>query len=102
MSRLVFNAGAAVLLALMQGCTTPEANVTSDLAQASCCVCVYNNDLACVDVRVRDATPRTEYAGNTYYFCSEDCRKSFERKPQKYLVARQLTGTEGDKNNAAD
>lgn len=26
----------------------------------------------------------TEYEGKKYYFCSETCKKSFDRDPQKY------------------
>jgi len=25
------------------------------------------------------------YEGTTYYFCSEDCRREFERNPEKYV-----------------
>jgi YHS domain-containing protein len=51
---------------------------------AECMVCKKNVDLACVDVAVDDKTPRTEYQGKTYYFCSDDCRKDFEKNPAKY------------------
>jgi Cu+-exporting ATPase len=27
----------------------------------------------------------TTYDGNTYYLCSEGCKSSFEKSPQKYL-----------------
>ncbi len=27
----------------------------------------------------------TIYQGITYYFCSEDCRREFERNPEKYI-----------------
>lgn len=26
-----------------------------------------------------------EYQGTTYYFCSNGCRRSFEKDPEKYL-----------------
>jgi Cu+-exporting ATPase len=28
---------------------------------------------------------KTTYQGKAYYFCSEDCLKSFESNPQKYV-----------------
>jgi len=28
---------------------------------------------------------KTTYEGKTYYFCGEDCLKSFESNPQKYV-----------------
>ena len=50
-----------------------------------CHACRYNNDLDCVCVKVKDTTPKTEYQGVTYYFCSEDCRAAFARNAAKYL-----------------
>ena len=34
---------------------------------------------------VEATTPRTDYQGTTYYFCSKDCRVAFLKSPQKYL-----------------
>jgi P-type Cu+ transporter len=31
------------------------------------------------------APARTSYKGKTYYFCSEDCKESFDKNPDKYL-----------------
>lgn len=31
------------------------------------------------------AQHRTEYQGETYYFCSAACKNAFEAKPGKYL-----------------
>jgi YHS domain-containing protein len=39
------------------------------------------------------ATLKSEYRGQTYYFCSADCKKSFDKEPQKYVVlAKQSAG----------
>ncbi len=74
------------LPALLAGCvSSPEPASTAGGPMATCHVCRYNRDLACVCVKVKDATPRTEYQGVTYYFCSEDCRAEFLKKPAKYL-----------------
>ena len=27
---------------------------------------------------------KSEYKGKTYYFCSEDCKKKFDKEPAKY------------------
>ena len=27
---------------------------------------------------------KTEYAGQIYFFCSEDCRTTFEQEPQRF------------------
>ena len=80
------NLSLVALLALVAGCATSS----TDTAQGSgptdiCHVCKYNYDLACVCVKVKDTTPKTEYQGVTYYFCSEDCRAAFARNAAKYL-----------------
>ena len=28
---------------------------------------------------------RSEYKGQTYYFCSIGCKKAFDKEPEKYL-----------------
>jgi YHS domain-containing protein len=34
----------------------------------------------------RDKAPaKTEYKGQTYYFCALGCKAAFEKEPQKYL-----------------
>ncbi|MBS1214039.1 MAG: efflux transporter, family, subunit, partial [Proteobacteria bacterium] len=44
-------------------------------------------DLVCgMDVDPKSPnTLKTQYKGETYYFCSEHCKKSFEANPEKYL-----------------
>lgn len=67
-------------------CVGPNQNEVADASQhAQCLVCKSEGDLACVDVRVRDDTPRTTYEGETYYFCSDQCCKDFEKDPERYL-----------------
>ena len=56
-----------------------------DASHAQCLVCKHNADLACVDLAVTKDTPRYEYNGQTYYFCSNDCRSEFVRNPTKYI-----------------
>ena len=29
---------------------------------------------------------KTEYHGQTYYFCAPGCKRSFEKEPEKYLA----------------
>lgn len=74
------------LPALLAGCvSTPERAPAAGGPVATCYVCRYNNDLACVCVKVKDTTPRTEHQGVTYFFCSDDCRAAFAKNPTKYL-----------------
>lgn len=35
----------------------------------------------------KEAAAKVEYLGNTYYFCSTDCHKTFTAAPQKYAKA---------------
>lgn len=57
-------------------------------ATATCHVCRYNRDLACVEFRVKPNTPETVYRGTRYCFCSGECQKAFVRKPEKYIPKR--------------
>ena len=52
---------------------------------ATCHVCRYNRDLACVEFRLKSNTPQLVHNGQRYCFCSEECRKAFAEKPAKYV-----------------
>ncbi|MBD3234990.1 MAG: YHS domain-containing protein [candidate division Zixibacteria bacterium] len=44
-----------------------------------------HHDIVCgMDVEITEETPRMEYEGETYYFCSEYCKEQFEEDPEKY------------------
>jgi hypothetical protein len=64
--------------------SSPRSEV-SDPACAECPVCKAEGDLACLKVKIRSDTPCACHCGCTYYFCSEECKKHFEQKPEKYL-----------------
>ncbi len=34
----------------------------------------------------KTAAGKSEYQGQTYYFCSVGCKKSFDKEPQKYIA----------------
>ncbi len=38
-------------------------------------------------VEITSDTPRSDFDGETYYFCSEACKQSFDREPAKYLIS---------------
>ncbi len=45
-------------------------------------------DLVCgMTVDSETATQKSEYQGQTYYFCSPGCKRSFDREPQRYIAA---------------
>lgn len=50
----------------------------------------YKIDLVC-GMKVDPANPpfQTRYKGEAYYFCSEACRRLFEREPEKYIQVSQ-------------
>lgn len=41
-----------------------------------------------VEVRIKDATQKTKYAGRTWYFCCADCKVKFEANPGDYVTYR--------------
>ncbi len=74
------------LAALLAGCATPPAK-DDPRPVAKDPVCLYRRDLGCIDVRVDADTPRSEYGGKTWFFCSPDCKAAFDREPAKYARA---------------
>lgn len=43
-------------------------------------------DVVCgMDVEPATAAGKSEYKGETYYFCSTGCKRSFDKDPEKYL-----------------
>lgn len=38
-----------------------------------------------MDIDPETAAGESEYEGQTYYFCSLGCKKSFDKEPEKYL-----------------
>jgi len=45
-------------------------------------------DPACkMEIEDKWAAFKSEYKGNTYYFCCESCKKRFDLNPEKYVEA---------------
>ena len=38
-----------------------------------------------MEIDSKEATGTSEYQGETYYFCSEHCKKAFDKEPEKYV-----------------
>ena len=38
-----------------------------------------------MDIEPATAAGKSEYKGQTYYFCSPGCKKSFDKDPEKYV-----------------
>jgi YHS domain-containing protein len=59
--------------------TPPKAPATQT-AMAECLPCAGHR------IEVTMSTPRVEYKGKTYYFCSNGCRETFLKNPEKYVA----------------
>jgi YHS domain-containing protein len=86
---------AGLLLFVQLGCdpsdpqpTAPAAPTTSASADgpvagsvqvAECVVCVGHQ------ITVKPTTPRSDYDGTTYYFCSEGCKTKFLKAPADHV-----------------
>ncbi len=47
-----------------------------------------------MQVDEKTVTLKSEYQGQTYYFCSPGCKKSFDKDPQKYIGQAEQKGSE--------
>jgi Cu+-exporting ATPase len=45
----------------------------------------FKDPVCGMDVVPETAASKSEYKGQTYYFCSPGCKKSFDKEPEKYL-----------------
>ncbi len=39
-----------------------------------------------MQVEEKKAAAKVEHMGKTYYFCSEGCKRAFEKDPQRYIA----------------
>lgn len=47
-------------------------------------------DVVCgMEVHEKTAAGKSEYKGQTYYFCSTGCKKAFDKEPEKYVTKTQ-------------
>jgi Cu+-exporting ATPase len=42
-----------------------------------------------MDIDPETAAGKSEYKGQTYYFCAPGCKKSFDKEPEKYISQAQ-------------
>lgn len=48
-----------------------------------------------MEVDPATAPARSEYKGQTYYFCAPGCKREFDKNPEKYLGASAGQGSHG-------
>ena len=41
-----------------------------------------------MDVDPKTAAAKSEYKGQTYYFCSKGCKATFDKSPEKFVGAQ--------------
>ena len=41
-----------------------------------------------MDVAPKTAAAKSEYQGQTYYFCSKGCKTQFDKTPEKFVGAQ--------------
>jgi len=46
-----------------------------------------------MDVDSKQAAGKSEYQGQTYYFCSAGCKKAFDKEPARYVGRSEGHGT---------
>lgn len=74
--------GLALIAAIAAGCSSGPS--PHDGPTAECMVCVSNHDEQCRLVHIKDDTPRCNWDGRAWHFCSEECREAFLKEPEKY------------------
>ena len=47
-----------------------------------------------MEVDEKTAAGKSDYQGQTYYFCSTGCKKSFDKEPAKYAGQAHKQGAE--------
>ena len=45
-----------------------------------------------MDVDEKTAAGKSEYKGQTYYFCAPGCKAAFDKEPEKYLGKKEEHG----------
>ena len=78
-----------------QGCCGGETAVETAPAIGGCCggaAPAKSVDPVCgMTVQTAGAEFVSSYAGQDYYFCCAGCRQTFDRDPQRYLAAREVS-----------
>lgn len=46
---------------------------------------MFKDPICGMEVDPKTAAGKSEYEGQTYYFCSNGCKKAFDKEPQKYV-----------------
>ena len=69
--------------------TTPAKTTVPAVSQVSQAPAQAADPVCGMDVEVKVAVAagrKSDVAGRTYYFCSDDCKKQFDKEPGKYAA----------------
>jgi YHS domain-containing protein len=47
-----------------------------------------------MDIDPERAAGKSEYEGQTYYFCSTGCKRTFDKEPEKYIPISDKPGSQ--------
>ena len=61
---------------------------------AKCATCGMSISLPSGQVDEKTAAAKTEFKGETYYFCSSNCKVAFEKNPQQFVDKAKSTAQE--------
>jgi len=66
-------------------CSSSDKSACKAAAKDASTQAVVVDPVCGMDIETKDAKHTYEYKGKTYYFCCDSCKKSFSKKPEKYL-----------------
>ena len=52
-----------------------------------------------MEIDPKSAAGKSEYKGQTYYFCSPGCKNTFDKNPEKYTASKDGSHTEHGHNH---
>src|SRR5262245_52417067 len=50
-------------------------------------ICMHTDPVCGMKIDEKDANFKSQNQGETYYFCSEECKERFDQNPQQYTQA---------------
>lgn len=56
-------------------------------------ICMTRDQVCDMDVDERTAAATADYAGDKYYFCSEECKEKFVADPENYVSRTEASQT---------
>ena len=56
---------------------------------------VVRDPVCGMEINVENAVERTEYQGEVFYFCSDQCRNRFDEDPGRFIERMDLSGRGG-------